>query len=204
MKLNIQISMEEEKGCKPIVIAPVVEDETPVVGKVYDFQLTSGEKAQYMVMREDEDGYLCMLVDCLPKAYPMNESNTNKGGYAASDLRKKMNGEILSLFPAELRERMIPVFESDLLRLATEKEVFGVNEYGKDEPESVKQFEPMKSRRNRIAFRGKDEDWEWWWLVNTVEDSAAAFADVLLSGTAAYYDASYARGVRPAFKIKNL
>lgn len=204
MKLNIQISMEEEKGCKPIVIAPVVEEETPVVGKVYDFQFTSGEKAQFMVMRKDEDGYLCMLVDCLPKAYPMNETNTNKGGYAASDLRKKMNGEILALFPAELRERMIPFASGDLLRLPTEKEILGKNEYGKDEPESVKQFEPMKSRRNRIAFRGKDEDWEWYWLENEVEDSAANFAAVNGNGRANYNNASDANGVRPAFKIKNL
>lgn len=204
MKFSIEINVEEEKGCKLVILAPVIEDETPVVGKVYDFQLNSGEKAQYMVVRKDEDGYLCMLVDCLPKAYPMNQTNTNKGGYAASDLRKKMNGEIIVLFPAELRKRMIPFASGDLLRLPTEKEIFGKNEYGKDEPESVKQFEPMKSRRNRIAFRGKDEDWEWYWLENEVEDTAAYFANVFYYGRAAYGRASNAYGVRPAFKIKNL
>lgn len=204
MKFSIEINMEDDKRGKVLVVSPSSEKEDICVGKVFDFVLTTGEKAQFMVQRKDEDGYLCMLVDCLPKEYQMNKTNTNKGGYAASDLRNKMNGEILSLFPADLRERMVPVFENDLLRLATEKEIFGVNEYGKDESDSTKQFEPMKSRRNRIAFRGKEEGWEWWWLANTVEDSAAYFAYVAYDGGARYDDASGACGVRPAFKIKNL
>lgn len=204
MKFNIQITVEEDKGCKPIMIAPVIEDDEMRVGEVVNFQLTSGEKAQFMVQRVDEDGYLCMLVDCLPKEYHMNRENTNKGGYNESDLRKLMQGEILDLFPAALRELMLPFSNGDLLRLPTEKEIFGRNEYGKDEPESVKQFELMKSRRNRIAFRGKDEEWEWYWLANTVKDSAARFARVNTGGGAACSYASAAVGVRPAFKIKNL
>ena len=115
-----------------------------------------------------------------------------------------MNSEILSLFPAELRDRMIPFANGDLLRLPTEKEIFGCNEYGEAEPESVRQFEPMKSRRNRIAFRGEDECLEWYWLENEVESSAAAFALVYSGGYANYNGASGACGVRPAFKIHNL
>ncbi|MBE6909527.1 MAG: hypothetical protein E7474_08150 [Ruminococcaceae bacterium] len=137
MKFNIQITVEEDKGCKPVMIAPVIEDDELHVGEVVDFQLTTGEKAQFMVQRVDEDGYLCMLVDCLPKAYSMNKENTNKGGYAESDLRKLLKGEILDLFPADLRELMLPFSNGDLLRLPTEKEIFGKNEYGADEPESV-------------------------------------------------------------------
>ena len=204
MKFSIEINMEDDKSGKVLVVSPSSEKEDICVGKVFDFVLTTGEKAQFMVQRKDEDGYLCMLVDCLPELYQMNEKNTNKGVYSSSDLRKKMNSEIIDLFPADLRERMVPVFENDLLRLATEKEIFGTNEYGKDEPESTKQFEPMKSRRNRIAFRGKDEDWSWWWLANTVDGSAADFALVDSSGDADYGNASSAGGVRPAFKIKNL
>ena len=155
-----------------------------------------------MVQRMDEDGYLCLLVDCLPKAYRMNRENTNTGGYCASELRDHMTSDILALFPAELRDRMIPFANGDLLRLPTEKEIFGCNEYGKAEPESVRQFEPMKSRRNRIAFRGKDESFEWYWLENEVEDSAANFARVSNYGGALCDAASNASGVRPAFKIR--
>ena len=203
MKFSIEINVEDEKSGKSIGLVPAAaESEKLHVGKVIDFQLASGEKAQYMVQRMDEDGCLCLLVDCLPKAYPMNKRNTNEGGYLASDLRNLMKGEILGLFPFEMCERMIPFANGDLLRLPTEKEIFGCNEYGKAEPESVQQFEPMKSRRNRIAFRGEDESLEWYWLENEVEDSAAAFASVNGNGNANYYLAGHAFGVRPAFKIR--
>lgn len=203
MKFSIEINVEDEKSGKSIGLVPAAaESEKLHVGKVIDFQLASGEKAQYMVQRMDEDGCLCLLVDCLPKVYRMNKENTNVGGYLASDLRGQMNGEIIALFPAELRERMIPFANGDLLRLPTEKEISGCNVYGKAEPKSVQQFEPMKSRRNRIAFRGEDESLEWYWLENEVEDSAADFARVSASGLANYRYAGIAHGVRPAFKIR--
>lgn len=205
MKINLEINIEETCGCQAVVTAPAAEKPEKLhVGKVIDFQLASGEKAQYMVQRMDEDGYLCLLVDCLPKAYRMNRENTNTGGYCASELRDHMTSDILALFPAELRDRMIPFANGDLLRLPTEKEIFGCNEYGEAEPESVRQFEPMKSRRNRIAFRGEDECLEWYWLENEVESSAARFALVSGNGRATYDAASIALGVRPAFKIHNL
>ena len=60
----------------------------------------------------------------------------------------------------------------------------------------------MKKRKNRIAFQGKGTDtWEWYWLQNKYDGSAARFAYVNFIGYADYYDASDAGGVRPAFKI---
>jgi len=60
----------------------------------------------------------------------------------------------------------------------------------------------MKERKNRIAFQGKGTDrWEWYWLQNEYDGSAALFASVYYDGLAYYNSASYARGVRPAFKI---
>ena len=73
MKINLEINIEETCGCQAVVTAPAAEKPEKLhVGKVIDFQLASGEKAQYMVQRMDEDGCLCLLVDCLPKAYRMN------------------------------------------------------------------------------------------------------------------------------------
>ena len=99
---------------------------------------------------------------------------------------------------------MVPFENGDFLRLPTEKEIFGVNEYGEKEPDSVEQFEPMKLRRNRIAFQGHNGGWEWYWLQNKVKGTAAYFAGVNNNGCAGYYYASYAGGVRPAFKIMSL
>lgn len=62
----------------------------------------------------------------------------------------------------------------------------------------------MKKRRNRMAFDGtKEENLQWYWLMNKVRESAALFASVSYDGYANHYGASDSLGVRPAFKIKN-
>ena len=168
------------------------------VGDIIEVKLTDGEKTQAMAVRQDEDGMIFCLVDCLPGEYQMNSIRTNEGGYEESDLRKKLNGEILNLFPAELKAMMIPFDNGDLLRLPTEKEIFGENYYGEYESPYVKQWKPMKKRRNRMAFDGsKDENLQWYWLMNKVRESAAHFALVTYSGYAGYSNASYSDGVRP-------
>lgn len=174
------------------------------VGDIIEVKLTDGVKVQAMAMQQEEDGMIFCLVDCLPGEYPMNSTRTNEGGYEESDLRKKLNGEILNLFPVELTDMMAPFDNGDLLRLPTEKEIFGENYYGEYESPYVKQWKPMKKRRNSMAFDGtKDENLQWYWLMNKVRESAALFADVTNGGFAAYYGASHSLGVRPAFKIKN-
>ena len=173
------------------------------VGDIIKVKLTDGVKVQAMAMQQEEDGMIFCLVDCLPGEYPMNSTRTNEGGYEESDLRKKLNGEILNLFPAELKAMMAPFDNGDLLRLPTEKEIFGENYYGEYESPYVKQWKPMKKRRNRMAFDcSKDENLQWYWLMNKVRESVASFAFVNGNGVAGYCSASRSGGVRPAFKIK--
>lgn len=174
------------------------------VGDIINFTLADGEQAQAMAMKQEQDGMIFLFVNCLLKEYRMNAENSNRGGYDASDLRVDLNGEILNRLPPELREKLVPFANGDLLRLPTEKEIFGKNEYGDEESESVQQWEPMKLRRNRIAFQGQEGAWEWYWLENRREGSAASFAYVGNDGGANCYAASGSRGVRPAFKIRNL
>ena len=173
-----------------------------MVGDVIAFTLTDGEEVEALAVKQEQDGMIFCLVDCLNQEYSMNEENSNRGGYEATDLRVKLNGEILDRFPADIREKMVAFANGDYLRLPTEKEIFGCNDYGKAEPDDVQQWEPMKQRKNRIAFQGKGTDrWEWYWLQNAHKRYAARFALVSLSGSAYYDDASAAAGVRPAFKI---
>ena len=179
------------------------ETSTYEVGDVIAFELEGGEKVEAMAMRQEADGMLFLFVDCLKDEECMNEEDSNRGGFDASDLRMKLNHEIIERFPAEIREQMVAFTNGDMLRLPTEKEIFGVNEYGEDE-DDVEQFAPMKLRRNRIAFQGLNGNWEWYWLANKHKRSASHFADVANNGDAYYTNASNADGVRPAFKIKNL
>lgn len=90
----------------------------------------------------------------------------------------------------------------DMLRIPTEREIFGENPYGKDEPVSVRRFYGMENRRERIAFQGSETGtWEWYWLQNRVEDSASFFALVYHGGIADYNNASFSLGVRPVFLL---
>lgn len=174
------------------------------VNDVIAFTLNDGEKVHALAVKQEEDGTLFCFVDCLKDELPMNEENSNRGGYDASDLRAKLNGEILDRFPADLKALMLPFANGDLLRLPTEKEIFGENPYGKKEDESVEQWQPMKLRRNRIAFQGDNGDLEWYWLQNKMKNSASYFASVYNNGFAYAYGANTSYGVRPAFKIRNL
>lgn len=175
------------------------------VGDIIKIRLTDGAKVQAMAMQQEEDGMIFCLVDCLPVEYPMNSTRTSEGGYEESDMRKKLNGEILNLFPVELKEQMVPFDNNDLLRLPTEKEIFGENYYCECESPYVKQWKPMKKRRNRMTFDGtKEENLQWYWLMNKIRESAPSFSSVNSDGYAYYYIASYSLGVRPVFKIKNI
>ena len=176
------------------------------VGDVIAFTLTDGEEVEALAVKQEPDGMVFVLADCLRKNHQMNQRNTNKGGYEKCALRTKLNGEILDRFPTELRKKMVAFANGDLLRLPTEREIFGENSYGEGEADTVEQWEPMKLRKNRTAFQGKNGDWERYWLQNEVGDSDAyfanaCFADVYNNGDADYGSASHAYGVRPAFKI---
>lgn len=182
-----------------------IETDTFKVGDKIKFKLTDDKKTQAMVVKQEEDDMIFCMVDYLPGEYLMNSIRTNEGGYEESDLRKKLNGEILNLFPTKLKAMMTPFDNGDLLRLPTEKEIFGENYYGEYESPYVKQWKPMKKRRNRMAFDGnKDENLQWYWLMNKVRESAICFSVVNVYGNAEYNGASSSYGVRPVFKIKNI
>lgn len=144
-------------------------------------------------------GALFLLDQYLDEAYPMNRKNTNKGGYPESDLRNTLrNKEILDLFD-DYGDRMVPFEDGDLLRIPFHGEIFGQEAAEYFEPDGCQQWELMKDRKNRIAFR--QGSWEWGWLQNKRKDSATHFAHVLGDGSASCSNASNSLGVRPAFLI---
>lgn len=217
------VSTQQRKIVKPYVTAAdwreIMEVKRTIktdvesfeVGDIIKFKLTDGEKVKAMTVRQEANGMLFVFVDCLKDEYPMFKDPDAMGSveinYFNSDLRHALNGEILDRFPEEIRSRMVGMKigntdSFDLLRIPTEREIFGENPYGKDESDTVEQFEGMKNRRNRIAFQGsKTGTWEWYWLQNRVEDTASNFAVVVSDGDALYDGASDSYGVRPAFLL---
>lgn len=91
--------------------------------------------------------------------------------------------------------------KGDMLRIPTECEIFGENVCGQEESKLTKRWKPMKKKRNRIAFQGKEGAWEWYWLMNRHKDYASRFANVNRCGNANSSAASFSLGVRPAFLL---
>lgn len=159
------------------------------VGDKFSFSLKNGESVTALAVKEETDGMVFIFEDCLSKAYPMNDN-----------LMDMLNNELYRLFPDKIRDAMVSFDGNSMIRIPTEKEIFGVNKYGEKESDDVKQFEPMKNRRNRIAFR--NNEFEWYWLKNRGVRGATSFAFVPGDGHASISDASYSIGVRPLFKIR--
>nr|DAO38535.1 MAG TPA: hypothetical protein [Bacteriophage sp.] len=173
------------------------------VGDIIHFELSDGEKVEMLAVKEEDEGMIFCSSDCLEKECRMNRKNTNAGGWDASYLRKKLNGEILDRFPQEIREQMLPFENGDLLRLPTEKEIFGKNPYGDEESEDVTQWEPMKRRKNRMASQGLNSGLMWYWLKKPKRKTVDSFMGVNSHGNEAKSNGSLALGVRPVLKIKN-
>lgn len=178
------------------------------VGDIVSYTMEDGEEVEAIAVKEefDKHGNLCMvfmLLDCLKEECRMNRDDTNDGGYEESHLRDQLATKYLEKFPAALRLNMVPFENGDLLRIPTEREIFGRNIYGEEEPNTVEQFESMKKRRNRMAFDGLNGETQAYWLQNKRVRSATAFCGVNGAGFAGSYDASYSRGVRPLYRIRN-
>ena len=143
-------------------------------------------------------GALFLLDQYLDRAYQMNRANTNKGGYAESDLRKALQSdEVLNVF-ASIRDYMVPFDNGDLLRLPFAGELFDKLPSW-CEPDDHKQWPLMKDAHNRAASRCGEP--EWGWLANTVRDTATDFCSVSDNGAAYDCYASDVLGVRPVFQI---
>lgn len=129
---------------------------------------------------------------------PMNESNTNAGGYENSDLKKWIEHELLSKFPVELKARLTE------LTIPTVGQVVGWDdELDKEhfEADGDEQLPLMKLRKNRVAYL--NNECKWGWLRNAVkkEYSSANFAVVDGDGSAGCTGASNSNGVRPEFRL---
>ena len=169
------------------------------VGDRMHFTLDGGEEAEAIAIERKENGMLFIFTDCLKDEFRLHKPGKYTG-WEDCELREKLNGEILERFPEDVLRLLMPFGNGDLLRIPTEKEIFGENEYGEKESKDVKQFEIMKDRRNRIAFQGfRTGAWEWYWLQNRGVDSATWAAHVNWNGGAYRWNASYVLGVRPLF-----
>ena len=117
------------------------------MGDVISFKLKDGEKVQAKAVKKTDEGMLFITVDCLKDEYQMFKNTDGMKSmeinYFSSDLRHALNGEILDRFPEEIRSRMVGMKignsdSVDLLRIPTEREIFGENYYGTEDCSEIK------------------------------------------------------------------
>ena len=127
---------------------------------------------------------------------PMNNRDTNKGGFEKSDLKKWMDTVLFMSFPEELRDKIYS------LTLPTVGQIVGHEDEWDNknlEADTDEQLPLMKECKNRIACF--EDQLAWGWLRNATKEefSSAYFALVSYGGNTGYSDASASYGVRPEF-----
>src|SRR5574344_1818406 len=158
------VNMQQRRFVKPYVTAEdwrkIMEVKRTIktdvdsfeLGDVISFELKDGEKVQAKAVQKTDEGMLFLTVDCLKDESSMfKRTGGMEINYFNSDLRHHLNGEILDRFPEEIRSRMVGMRIGatntfDLIRIPTEKEIFGENPYGKEESDTVEQFKGMDDR----------------------------------------------------------
>ena len=177
------------------------------VGDVISFKLKTGEKVRARAIKEYQHTMLMWFEDCLKDEYPMNEENTNNGGWLDSDARAFLNTEIINRFPDKILKHMVKDFKGDWLHLLSIEEVFGMTPDFEITKESAKlQIPALKTEKSRVKSLGLDGGTCWYWLRSPYVSGATQFCPVYRNGNASYGNASIAAGLAPAFylKIRNL
>lgn len=140
------------------------------------------------------DDKVMLIFDDYVAERPMNESDTNKGGFEYSDLNEWLHTEFVKAIPYSIRARLTDV------TIPTVGEMFGWDdEWNRNyfEADNDKQLPLMKQRRNRVAYYNNECECGWLRNATKKEFSAARFALVLGNGLAYFRYASGSRGVRP-------
>ena len=140
------------------------------------------------------DDKIMLIFDDYVAERPMNESNTNNGGFEDSDLNKWLHTEFVKALPYSIRARLADV------TIPTVGEMFGWdNEWDRNhfEADNDKQLPLMKQRRNRVAYYNNEREYGWLRNATKIEFSSAGFAHVSGSGGTYYNYASLSYGVRP-------
>jgi hypothetical protein len=142
-----------------------------------------------------DEGVMFIFDDYVTRR-PMNNRDTNKGGFEKSDLKKWMDTVLFMAFPDELRDKIYG------LTLPTVGQIVGHEDEWDNknlEPDIDEQLPLMKECKNRIACF--EDQLAWGWLRNATKEefSSAGFAYVNYGGAADYFYASLSYGVRPEF-----
>ena len=172
------------------------------LGDIISFKLLDGEKVEARAIRNEGNRMLMWFEDCIKGRYPMNEENTNNGGWLDSDARSLLNTEIINRFPGKILKHMVKDDNGDWLHLLSIEEVFGMTPNFEITKESAKlQIPALKTEKSHVKGLGLHGETTWHWLRSPDASDATHFCSVSLNGATCYNNASTALGLAPAFYL---
>ena len=152
-----------------------------------------------------------MFEHCLSNDQVMNRTNTNRGGWRNSYMRKYLNEEFIKLVPDDLLSIIkmskkwtmnsgeSPTMTEDKFYLLSGVEVFGTHQYSNDGEGT--QYEFFKDWRNRLRSYRNTASGVYWWLRSPRYYDSSFFCGVSYSGGLFSGNAGGSRGVSPAFTL---
>ncbi|MBP3781773.1 MAG: hypothetical protein J6I68_00835 [Butyrivibrio sp.] len=153
---------------------------------------------------------------CLATTRQHHTSNTNAGGWNASDLRTYLNNTFITMLPSDLQavisEKPVKATQgsqvntvltsNDKIWIPTEKEVFGGITYSGSSENSVNNLYPIfTDAASRVRTQGSNGAAGYVWLASPYIGNSTHFCIVGTSGAPDYGGASGSYGVLPCFRI---
>ena len=146
-------------------------DEIVISGDNLPLILKDGQDIGLDVGKDEKGRIYFIFHNLMEEDHVMNENWTNKGGWAATEMRRYANERVFQLLPDDLQEairptRIIQVMDGE--RIETEDklfclsytQVFGGNFKENHEPEDT-QIDIFKTEKDRVKQRD-GETWHWW------------------------------------------
>lgn len=185
-----------------------VDNGTIAQGDLVIFNLKNGEEVAVRATQDKNGKWFFVLEDCLADEHYMNKRVTNKGAWAACDMRTWLNDSVFPLLPDELQALIAPtkivqivdgerVEAEDKLFLLSKTQVFGKGRWSEREPEDA-QLLCFLREKDRVKECGDNGTW-WWWLRSPEASGSSSFATVNYTGNSHNTGASNSSGVAFGF-----
>lgn len=200
-----EIAAEIERGNANAILS---------VRDAISFHLKNGNEVSVTVaaMNHYSQDSVIFAFDDLYWQHAMNSRNTNRGGWASSEMADYVENDILPQLPDELADIITPrrivqklggveYERTSKLWLPSRTEVFGEHDSYKECDFGDKQFPLFKREKDRVKSL-EDGTTDWYFLRSPLVGYSTNFWIVSHSGNGyGSYGASYAGGVCPCFII---
>ena len=193
-----------------VALKAAVDNGTIAQGDLIVFNLKNGEEVAVRATQDKNGKWFFVLEDCLADEHCMNKRPTNKGAWAACDMRQYLNNTVFALLPDELQALIAPttivqivdgerVETEDKLFLLSKTQVFGKGRWSEREPEDA-QLLCFLREKDRVKECG-DKGTYFWWLRSVHAGTAYHFCGVSAGGSAYGSHAYSSFGFAPGFDI---